>query len=116
MKARILTLIWKEFIELRRSPQLLRLVLIAPVLQLTLMGYAATTDVSNVPIVLVDADHSPRSRQLIERFAVSPYFDIVREEGDPGNVEQDLARGDAWLAIVIPAGFGTSIDTPGGAR
>ena len=116
MKARILTLIWKEFIELRRSPQLLRLVLIAPVLQLTLMGYAATTDVTNVPIVVVDGDHSPRSRQLIERFAVSPYFDIVREEGHPRNVEQDLAGGNAWLAIVIPAGFGRSIDTPGGVR
>jgi ABC-2 type transport system permease protein len=116
MKARILTLIWKEFVELRRSPQLLRLVLVAPVLQLTLMGYAATTDVSNVPMVVVDQDHSPRSRQLIERFAVSAYFDIVGEGGSAGDVEQALARGEAWLALVIPAGFGMNVDMPGGPR
>lgn len=113
MKLRVLTLIWKEFIELRRSPQLLRLVLIAPVLQLTLLGYAATTDVTNVPIAVVDGDHSPRSRQLIERFAVSPYFDIVREESDPRHVEDDLATGGVRLALVIPPGMGRAIDTPG---
>lgn len=113
MKGRVLTLIWKEFIELRRSPQLLRLVLIAPVLQLTLLGYAATTDITNVPIAVVDGDRSPRSRQLVERFAVSPYFDIVREETDPRAVEPDLATGGIQLALVIPPGLGRAIDSPG---
>lgn len=110
---RILTLIWKEFIELRRSPQLLRLVLVAPVVQLGLLGYAATTDVLNVPIAVVDGDRSPRSRQLIERFAASPYFDIVREEAVPRQVEADLASGIVNLALVIPPGLGRAIDTPG---
>lgn len=109
MRGRIATLMWKEFIELRRSPQLLRLVLIAPILQLTLLGYAATTDVRNVPIVVVDGDRSPRSRDLVERFSASPYFEIVREEMHPSHVESDLALGRAWLAIVIPNGFGTAI-------
>lgn len=113
MSGRIFTLIWKEFIELRRSPQLLRLVLIAPVIQLTLLGYAATTDITNVPMAIVDGDRSPRSRQLIERFAVSPYFDIVREESDPRAVEPDLATGDVRVALVIPPGFGRAIDTAG---
>jgi ABC-2 type transport system permease protein len=110
MKIRLLTLIWKEFLELRRSPQLLRLVLIAPVMQLTLLGYAATTDITNVPIAVVDGDRSPRSRQLIERFAVSPYFDIVREETDPRDVAPGLASGELRLALVIPPGFGRALD------
>jgi drug efflux transport system permease protein len=111
MRRRVFTLIWKEFIELRRSPQLLRLVLVAPVLQLTLLGYAATTDVRNVPMVVVDADRSPRSRQLIEQFAASAYFDVVREELDPSAIEPDLEQGRAWLAIVIPSGFGRAVDS-----
>ncbi len=61
MRQRVLTLIWKEFIELRRSPQLLRLIFVAPILQLTMLGYAATTDIRNVPIAVVDGDRSPRS-------------------------------------------------------
>jgi ABC-2 type transport system permease protein len=109
MRLRIATLIRKEFIELRRSPQLLRLVLIAPIIQLTMLGYAATTDVKNVPVVVVDGDRSPRSRALVERFAASPYFDIVREEMHPAAVEAALATRDAWLAIVIPPGFGDAI-------
>ena len=71
MRRRIRTLIWKEFLELVRSPQLLRIVIIAPVVQLTVLGYAATTDVHDVPITVVDGDRSPASRRLIERFAAS---------------------------------------------
>ena len=112
MMLRLRTLIWKEFIELRRSPQLLRLVLIAPVVELTLMGYAATTDVRNVPIAVVDADRSPRSRQLIEQFAASPYFDIAVEQTDVRAIEGDIASGRAWLALVIPSGFGRQVDRP----
>lgn len=110
MIGRLRTLIWKEFIELRRSPQLLRLVLIAPVIQLTMLGYAATTDIRNVPIGVVDADRSPRSRQLVEQFAASPYFDIAVEDTDVRLIEARMARGDVWLALVIPAGFGRQVD------
>ena len=112
MIGRLATLIWKEFIELRRSPQLLRLVIVAPVLQLTMLGYAATTDIRNVPIAVVDADRSPRSRQLIEQFAASPYFDIAVEEDDMRQLEPHISSGEAWLALVVPAGFGRAVDTP----
>lgn len=114
MMGRLLTLIWKEFIELRRSPQLLRLVIIAPVVQLTMLGYAATTDIRNVPIAVVDADRSPRSRQLIEQFAASPYFNIAIEETDVRRLEPRIAAGDVWLALVIPSGFGRHVDGAGG--
>ena len=109
MIQRIRTLIRKEFLELRRTPRLIGLIVVAPILQLTLLGYAATTDVRNVPIVVVDGDRSIRSRQLMERFAASRYFDIVGEELDPRAVDADLAAGRAWLAIVVPPGFGEAL-------
>ena len=112
MIRRIRTLAWKEFIELFRSPQLLRIVLIAPVLQLTLLGYAATTDVKDVPIAVVDGDRSPLSRRLIERLAASPYFDVVREEFDPRAVDRILSHGEAWLAVIIPPGVGSDLERP----
>ncbi len=105
MTPRVRTLIRKEFLELRRMPQLLRVVIIAPIVQLTMLGYAATTDVTNVPLVVVDQDRSPLSRRLIERFAASRHFAIVAEETDPRAVDDHLARGRAWLAIVIPPAF-----------
>src|SRR5262249_7427790 len=79
MRGRIATLIRKEFLELRQSPRLIGLIVVAPILQLTMLGYAATTDVSHVPIVGVDGDRTPRSRQLLQKFSASPYFTIVDE-------------------------------------
>jgi len=109
MRQRIRTLIVKEFLELRQTPRLFGLVLIAPLLQMTMLGYAATTDVTHVPIVVVDGDRSPLSRQLIERFAASPNFRIVDERYRPSDVDDDLAQGKAWLAIVIPHGLAEAI-------
>jgi ABC-2 type transport system permease protein len=110
MIGRILTLMWKEFIELRQNPRLFGLIIVAPIVQLTMLGYAATTDVKNVPIVVVDGDRSPISRQLIERFSASPRFRIVAEEYSPSRVDRHLEKGDAWLAIVIPAGLQAAIE------
>jgi len=112
---RIRTLMWKEFLELRQSPRLLALLIVAPIIQLTMLGYAATTDVTHVPIVIVDGDRSTGSRALIEKFSASPYFKIVAEEMAPRDVDDDLARGRAWLAIVIPAGFDAALAGHGSA-
>ena len=84
MIARILTLMWKEFLELRQNPAAVRPDhRRADRAARRMLGYAATTDVKNVPIVVVDGDRSPLSRQLIERFSASPHFGIVAEELRP---------------------------------
>ena len=65
---RLWYVMWKELLELRQDPRLFSIIFLAPVIQLTLLGYAATTDVKDVPLVVVDQDRSPASRQLISRF------------------------------------------------
>ncbi|MBP1604441.1 MAG: hypothetical protein H6Q09_1613, partial [Acidobacteria bacterium] len=50
---RVVFLVRKELLELRQDPNLLRVVLVAPILQLLVLGYAATTDVKNIPVVVV---------------------------------------------------------------
>ena len=113
MLRRILVLMWKEFIEMRRNPRLAGVIIIAPIIQLTLLGYAATTDVRHVPMVVVDGDRSPRSRDLIERFNASVNFRIVGEEFHPSAVDAYLASGRAWIALVIPHGFGDALEGHG---
>jgi ABC-2 type transport system permease protein len=111
--ARVRRLMWKEFLELRRTPRLFGLVIVAPVIQLTMLGYAATTDVQDVPMVVVDGDRSPESRRLLERFSASRHFVLVGEETDPRQVEPWLASGRAWLALVVPGGFARAIHGAG---
>ena len=50
---------------------------IAPVLQLIILGYAATFDVSHIPTVVCDFDNSPSSRELLRSFTSTEYFTIV---------------------------------------
>jgi ABC-2 type transport system permease protein len=103
---RVAFLVWKELIELKEDPRLFGIVVLAPIIQLLLLGYAATTDVRNVPVVIADGDRSSASRDLIARFSASPNFSIVAIVTSPTEVDPYLVKGTAWMALSIPPGFG----------
>ena len=69
---RVLHLMKKELLELRKDPRLFSIVILAPIIQLNVLGYAATTDVKDIPMAIVDADRSTASRQLVHRFEARP--------------------------------------------
>ena len=102
---RLAHLVRKELIELKADPRLFGIVIIAPIIQLTVLGYAATTDVKDIPLLVVDGDRSTASRELIARFDASSNFYIVDVVSGNGSVEQHLSHGTAWMALTIPAGF-----------
>ena len=106
---RIRFLLWKELIELRQDPRLFGIVVMAPIVQLFMLAYAATTDVRNVPIVVADADRSSASRELVSRFDASGSFTVVDVVSSPDDVDAALEHGDAWLALVVPRGYGAAI-------
>jgi ABC-2 type transport system permease protein len=106
---RVAHLIRKELLELRTDPRLFGIVILAPILQLTVLGYAATTDVKDVPLVVVDADRSPASRDLIARFDASDNFTVIDLLGSTSEIDAWLERGDAWMALSIPAGYGAAL-------
>jgi ABC-2 type transport system permease protein len=106
---RIRFLIWKELIELRQDPRLFAIVVMAPIIQLFMLAYAATTDVRNVPVVIADADRSGASRELVRRFDASPNFTVVDVVAGVNDVDRFLERGTAWIAVAIPAGYGRAI-------
>lgn len=107
---RVFHLMRKEILELRQDPRLFGIVVIAPILQLTILGYAATTDVQNVPVVIVDADRSAESRALITRFAASDNFTIAAILGSTNEIDPWLEEGRAWMALSIPPDYGRLIE------
>ena len=106
---RVAFLVWKELLELRQDKRMLPIVFIAPILQLLVLGYAATTDVRNVPMVVVDADRSSASRELAQQFDASPYFTVTDVISSAADVAPYFERNLAWLAVSIPAGYGRDI-------
>ena len=69
---RLRHLMRKELLELRQDVKLFGILFVAPLVQLTFLGYAATTDVKNVPVVVADADRSAASRELMSGSRARP--------------------------------------------
>lgn len=101
---RLRAVVRKEFRQFRRDPQAMRMVIIAPVMQLFIFGYAATTDLRNAPVAICDQDRSPISRRLCTQIANAGYF-ITHYVSDPRQLIPELDKGIAQLALNIPVGF-----------
>ncbi|HWR98734.1 MAG TPA: ABC transporter permease [Candidatus Methanoperedens sp.] len=113
---RVAHLVRKELLQLRRDPQMLRIVFISPLFQLFIFGYAVSTDVRHVATALLDQDRSVQSRELAERFARSGYFDLERRPDDPREVDALLDAGSVQAALVIPRGFAADLAADRTAR
>jgi ABC-2 type transport system permease protein len=103
--SRLIYLIKKEFTQIRRDPTVLRLILIAPIFQLVLFGYAASNDVRNVPVAVCDEDNSADSRQLVEEIGQSRYFHLLPMARDPRELQDLLLRGTIQIGLSIPEDF-----------
>ena len=101
----ILYFIRKEFIQVRRDPRMLGLLLIAPVMQLILFGSAANLDVDKVRTIVYDMDKSVTSRNFIQEFTSTGYFDIYKYSDNYDDVTRSIDDGKIILAIVIPPDF-----------
>ena len=99
---RIRHLIRKEFLQIVRNKQNFRILLIAPIFQLLLFGYAVRLDVKEVATVVVDMDRSSVSRQLVDAFSRSGYFVIKARLSSYEQADYYLERGEATMALLIP--------------
>jgi len=115
-RARILALVRKERRQLLRDPKSKRFMFAAPVLQLLLFGYAATTDVNRVPTGVVDHDQTQQSRALTDALTAGDYFRIVLRSDRSGDLGRALDGGKIMLGMEIPAGFAADINAGRGAR
>ncbi len=105
MLSRISHILVKEFIQLWRDKWGRFRLIVPPVIQLLLFGYAATFEVYHVSTAVLDLDHTQESRELIARFTSSNRFDIVRSAQTQDEVDAMIDRSDAAVALVIHAQF-----------
>ena len=105
MIARLTSIIRKEFIQILRDPRTLVIVLIIPIMQLFLLGYAATTDVKNAPLAVWDQSRSPESRALLDAFRAANYFVVAYDVGSQEEVQTLIEYGKVGAAMVIPPDY-----------
>lgn len=102
---RIKAIAVKECLQILRDPRSLMIALMVPLMQMFLFGYGISLDIRHVPLCLLDHENSQQSRDLVSRFAASPYFALQRVSADNRAIVAAIDRGQCQLAIVIPADF-----------
>ncbi len=109
LSSRLFSLIRKEFIQILRDPRTLALTFLMPVMQLLLLGYAATNDVRNVSLAVLDRDRSPASRALLDAYRAADYFRLDYSVDAEADLQALIDRGQAHAGIIIPPDYGTLI-------
>ena len=107
--ARFLAVLHKEWIQIRRDPMTLRLIIALPVMQLFLFGYAINTDPKHLPTGLLSSEHSQYVRTIVAALRNTGYYDI-RPFASEDEAERALAEGEVLFVINIPPNFERSVD------
>jgi ABC-2 type transport system permease protein len=109
MLARMKQMIIKEFIQVIRDKRTRVILIVPPVVQMLIFGYAATFEIRHVSTVVVDYDHSQESRDLISRFTSSPYFAIQHQLDNSAELTNMIEEGTATVGLEIHAGFAQAL-------
>jgi len=102
---RVRFLFFKELIQTLRDKRIRVTLIVPPIFQLIVFGYAANMDVKHIRTAIRDLDQSVESRDLIGRFGSSKYFDIVSFPKTPREVKDLINQGNVTVSIEIPTDF-----------
>ncbi|NLV15972.1 MAG: ABC transporter permease [Syntrophomonadaceae bacterium] len=106
---RIISVLKKEFIQIKRDKMTLGIIFMLPLIQLLLFGYAIQTEVKHISTVVFDQSLSQESRSMLEAFSASGYFDITGVAGSYEEVTHRIDSGQAKVGIIFPPDFNHSV-------
>jgi ABC-2 type transport system permease protein len=95
----------KEFVQMRRDRMTFATMIMVPVLQLVLFGYAINTDPKHMPTAVLTRDDGPLTRAVLTAMKNTDYFDFREQVHDPDELDRLIRSGTVQFAIEIPASF-----------
>jgi len=108
MKHPVFYMIKKEMTEIKRTG-MIKMLIVAPIIQMIIFGYVATTDIKHVSTAICIEKPSAQARGLADKFINSEYFNVKYEVNNPEEIDEILGKSKALIAIRIPAEFDTLI-------
>ncbi len=109
MWERIKQILVKEFIQILRDPRSRAIIFIMPVFQVLIFGYAVTTDVKNVSMAVYDQDNSVYSREVVDRFVKSGYFQVDEFVYREDQIRELMDQGRVQILLHINKEFGRDL-------
>jgi ABC-2 type transport system permease protein len=108
---RLMALMRKEFTHMRRDPRTALSVILLPLMQLILLGYAANSDVKNVSTAVFDQDNSQASRSLLAAFQSTGYFNLDKVAYSDDDINTFIQGGQSKVGIIIPPNYGNDVNS-----
>lgn len=109
MITRLLAIAIKELLQLARDRLTMAMMVMLPIVQLLLFGYAIETDVRHIPTVVYDQDQSARSRDFARSMQATGFYTLVGEVQGYDEIGRALRSGKAKVALVVPAGYSSDV-------
>lgn len=116
MWQRIFALTIKEFLALLRDPKARMVIIVPPIIQLIVFGFAATFDLNHVPLAVYDQDGSHSAQELVARFTGSQHFSLVGRIHRQEDIARLIDNRQALMVLSIGPRFSHDLHTPDGAR
>ncbi|SHE80149.1 ABC-2 type transport system permease protein [Fodinibius roseus] len=98
-------LLQKEFLQIFRNKSMLPIIFVMPIIQLVVLSFAATYELKEVDMHVVDFDQSDLSRQLVTKLQASGYFHLKSRSRDIDQGIREIQKNEVQLALVIPPHF-----------
>jgi ABC transporter DrrB family efflux protein len=105
----LLAVMVKEFYHIRRQPSTIFFMLVVPVMQTIIFGYAIDTQIENIPTVVLNLDGRAGSRQLVDSFVNTRRFKLVGEVRNEHEFMHAITSGNAKVGIKIPPNYSDRI-------
>lgn len=104
----------KELLHIVRTPGNFFVVSLTPLLMLILLTYALAVDITNVPIAVLDYDHTPLSQAYVRQITSSPDLVLAGSAGSLGDADYLLTHNDVRAVVIIQSGFEASVQEMAG--
>jgi len=101
----IIYIIQKEFLQIKRNRMMLPIIFVMPIIQLFVLVHAATMEMKNIDIAIVDMDLSSSSRELTNKFEASEFFNFVGNSFSLEEANNLIIEDKADMILVIPLEF-----------
>ncbi len=101
-----LSMLKKEFKQIFRTKEMLGIIFGIPLIQMVILGFAITTDIKNIDLIVVDFDNSKISREIVRSFENTKEFNFIGYAGSVAEIEEAIQNWDATIGLVIPINFG----------
>jgi ABC-2 type transport system permease protein len=110
---RIVAMTRKETLQIVRDPRSLLIILVIPLVQLFIFGYAVNLDVKHIPLCVYDRDGTQASQDLLKHFQATDYFRIVRVAEGYRDVVYAIDHSACTVAVVVPPRFSEMLHSNG---